>query len=286
MPWYGYVLLVIGLIMIIYPILITIRNVKILKRVGSYIISAPPRTGKSALACFLAQTHKKRVVSPFPIKLKNGYSYLVNYNDVFTFNQLASNYAFEEQDLIILDELALKINSNDLGVQFKNQQESLGQFCKLIGHMFNGTMYLIEQYPNRIPVQAREKVEYVVQVKRMRFLGFVVIFNLNLYTNIEDYNKVVFSRRRTKKMIKKGIMPPSYSGEAMAMTLFFPRHWLKRYNSRALHYVHELKSELSPKKYLKEASSIDMTYSDIKFAGLDKLDNILKKKDKLKNKDK
>ncbi|WP_338980864.1 hypothetical protein [Spiroplasma endosymbiont of Lasioglossum malachurum] len=121
MPWYGYVLLVIGLIIIIYPILITIRNVKILKRVGSYIISAPPRTGKSALACCLAQTHKKRVVSPFPIKLKTGYSYLVNYNDVFTFNQLASNYAFEEQDLIILDELALKINSNDLGIQFKNQ---------------------------------------------------------------------------------------------------------------------------------------------------------------------
>ncbi len=87
-------------------------------------------------------------------------------------------------------------------------------------------------------------------------------------------------------MVKKGIMPPSYSGEAMAMTLFFPRHWLKRYNSRALHYVHELKSELSPKKYLKEASSIDMTYSDIKSAGLDKLDNILKKKDKPKNKDK
>ncbi|WP_458258218.1 hypothetical protein [Spiroplasma endosymbiont of Dactylopius coccus] len=108
MPWYGYVLLVIGLIVIIYPICITIRNVKILKRVGSYIISAPPRTGKSALACCLAQTHKKRVVSPFPIKLKTGYSYLVNYNDVFTFNQLASNYAFEEQDLIILDELALK----------------------------------------------------------------------------------------------------------------------------------------------------------------------------------
>ncbi|WP_458257777.1 hypothetical protein [Spiroplasma endosymbiont of Dactylopius coccus] len=247
MPWYGYVLLVIGLIIIIYPICITIRNVKILKRVGSYIISAPPRTGKSALACCLAQTHKKRVVSPFPIKLKTGYSYLVNYNDVFTFNQLASNYAFEEQDLIILDELALKINSNDLGMQFKNQQESLGQFCKLIGHMFNGTMYLIEQHPNRIPVQAREKVEYVVQVKRMRVFLFFVVFNINLYTNIEDYNKVVFSRRRTKKMIKRGIMPPSYSGEAMTMTLFFPRHWLKRYNSRALHYVHELKSELSPK---------------------------------------
>ncbi|WJG70235.1 hypothetical protein SIXOD_v1c13220 [Spiroplasma ixodetis Y32] len=87
--------------MIIYPICITIRNVKILKGVGSYIISAPPRTGKSVLACCLAQTHKKRVVSPFPIKLKNGYSYFVNYNDVFTFNQLASDYAFEEQDLIM-----------------------------------------------------------------------------------------------------------------------------------------------------------------------------------------
>ncbi len=135
MPWYDYVLLILGLIMIIYPICITIRNVKILKRVGSYII-APPRTGKSALACCLAQTHKKRVVSPFPIKLKNGYSYLVNYNDVFTFNHLLTDYAFEEQDLIILDELTLKINSNDLGVQFKNQQESLGQFCKLIGHSY------------------------------------------------------------------------------------------------------------------------------------------------------
>ncbi|WP_395473252.1 hypothetical protein [Spiroplasma endosymbiont of Nomada rufipes] len=64
---------------------------------------------------------------------------------------------------------------------------------------------MIEQHPNRITVQAKEKVEYVVQVKRMRFLGFVVIFNLNLYTNIDDYNKVVFSRRRTKKMIKKAL---------------------------------------------------------------------------------
>lgn len=284
MPWWGYLLLIVGLILIITPICTTVRNVKILKRVGSYIISAPPRTGKSALACCLAQTHKKRVVSPFPIKLKNGYSYLVDYNDIFNFNQLASNYAFEEEDLIVLDELALKINSNDLGIQFKNQQESLGQFCKLIGHMFNGTMYLIEQHPDRIPKQAREKVEYIIQVKRMRVFGFFVIFNLNLYTNIDDYNKVVFSRRRTKKMIKKGIMPPSYSGEAMPMTLFFPRHWLKRYNSRALQYIHELKCDLSPKKYLKQASSTDMTYKDLKSAGLDKLDNILKKKDKSKEK--
>ncbi|WP_342257701.1 hypothetical protein [Spiroplasma endosymbiont of Nomada ruficornis] len=43
---------------------------------------------------------------------------------------------------------------------------------------------------------------------------------------------------------------------------------------------------MSHRKYLKEASSIDMTYTDIKSAGLDKLDNILKKKDKPKNKDK
>ncbi|WJG70066.1 hypothetical protein [Spiroplasma ixodetis] len=61
MPWYGYFLLGILLLIIIYPFLITRKNIKILQRVGSYIISPPPRTGKSALACCLAQKHKGRV---------------------------------------------------------------------------------------------------------------------------------------------------------------------------------------------------------------------------------
>ncbi|WP_353307014.1 hypothetical protein [Spiroplasma ixodetis] len=42
--------------------------------------------------------------------------------------------------------------------------------------------------------------------------------------------------------------------------------------------MHEVKSESFSKKYFKETSSIDMIYSDIKSARLDKLDNILKKK--------
>ncbi|WJG71138.1 hypothetical protein [Spiroplasma ixodetis] len=62
MPWYGYLLLGFLLLITLYPFLITRKNIKILQRVGSYIISAPPRTGKSALACCLAQKHKGRVV--------------------------------------------------------------------------------------------------------------------------------------------------------------------------------------------------------------------------------
>ncbi|WJG70861.1 hypothetical protein [Spiroplasma ixodetis] len=62
MPWYGYLLLGVLLLITLYPFLITRKNIKILQRVGSYIISAPPRTGKSALACCLAQKHKGRVV--------------------------------------------------------------------------------------------------------------------------------------------------------------------------------------------------------------------------------
>ncbi|WP_458257822.1 hypothetical protein [Spiroplasma endosymbiont of Dactylopius coccus] len=134
MPWYGYLLLGVILLIILYPFLITRKNIKILQRVGSYIISAPPRTGKSALACCLAQKHKGRVVSPIPIKVLNEYSYRCSYDDVFKFNQLNSNYAFKECDMVVLDELGLKINSNDLSPEFKETQESLGMFCKLIGH--------------------------------------------------------------------------------------------------------------------------------------------------------
>ncbi|WP_342261575.1 hypothetical protein [Spiroplasma endosymbiont of Notiophilus biguttatus] len=93
--------------------------------------------------------------------------------------------------MVVLDELGLKINSNDLSPEFKETQESLGMFCKLIVHNFNGIMYMIEQHPDRISKQAREKVEYIVQVKRMRILLFLVKFKLNIYTNVDDYNKVV-----------------------------------------------------------------------------------------------
>ncbi|WP_425381825.1 hypothetical protein [Spiroplasma endosymbiont of Polydrusus pterygomalis] len=72
------------LLIILYPFLITSKNIKILQRVGSYIIAAPPRTGKSALACCLAQKH----VSPIPIKVRHEYNYRCSYDDVFKFNQL------------------------------------------------------------------------------------------------------------------------------------------------------------------------------------------------------
>ncbi len=101
-----------------------------MQRVGSYIISAPPRIGKSALACCLAQKHKGRVVCPIPIKVRNEYSYRCSYDDVFKFNKLNSNYAFKENDRLVFDELGLKINSNDLSPEFKETQESLGMFCK------------------------------------------------------------------------------------------------------------------------------------------------------------
>ncbi|MBP1526257.1 MAG: hypothetical protein H9Q67_07185, partial [Spiroplasma ixodetis] len=90
--------------------------------------------------------------------------------------------------MVVLDELGLKINSNDLSPEFKETQKSLEMFCKLIGHNFNGIMYMIEQHPDRTPKQAREKVEYIVQVKRMRILLFLVKFKLNIYTNVDDYN--------------------------------------------------------------------------------------------------
>lgn len=275
MAWYGYLILTLLVIIIVYPILITRKNIKILQRVGSYIISAPPRTGKSALACCLAQKHKGRIVSPIPIKVRNEFSYRCSYDDIFKFNQLKSNYAFKENDMVVLDELGLKINSNDLTPEFKNVQESLGMFCKLIGHNFNGTMYMIEQHPDRIPKQAREKVEYIVQVKRMRILLFLVKFKLNIYTNIDDYNKVVFSRRQIKKMIKRGGLPPSYNGDVLTLVLYFPKSYLKRYNSRALHYIHDLKSELSSIKEYEQSRALDFSVADIKAVGLDKLDNLL-----------
>ncbi len=84
---------------------------------------------------------------------------------------------------------------------------------------------MIEQHPRyRIPKQAgANKVKYIVQVKSMRILLFLVKFKLNIYTNVDDYNKVVLSKRQTKRIIKRGGLPPSYSGETMTFSLWFPR---------------------------------------------------------------
>ncbi len=245
MPWCGYLLLGVILLIILYPFLITRKNIKILQLVGSYIISAPPRTGKSALACCLEQKHKGRVVCPVPIKVRNEYSYRCSYDDVFKFNKLNSNYAFKENDMLVFGQLGLKINSNDLSPEFKETQQSLGMFCK---HNFNGIIYMIEQHPDRIPKQAREKVEYIVQVKKMSILLFLVKLKLNIYTITGDYNIVVLSKRQIKKIFKCGGLPPSYSGEPMTFDLWFPRFFLQRYNSRALNYISSLKSELSSVK--------------------------------------
>ncbi len=130
---------------------------------------------------------------------------------------------------------------------------------------------MIEQHPDRIP----ERVEYIVQVKRMRILLFLVKFKLNIYTNTDDYNKVVLSKRQTKKIIKRGGLPPSFSDETMTFSLWFPKSYLQRYNSCALNYIHSLKSELSTVKDYEQSQDLDFSVNDIRSVGLDKLNSIL-----------
>ncbi|WJG70785.1 hypothetical protein [Spiroplasma ixodetis] len=61
----------------------------------------------------------------------------------------------------------------------------------------------------------------------------------------------------------------------MTFSLWFPRSYLQRYNSRALNYIHSLKSELSSVKDYEKSQALDFTVDDIRAVGLDKLDNIL-----------
>ncbi len=122
---------------------------------------------------------------------------------------------------------------------------------------------MIEEHPDRIPKQAREKVEYIFQVKRMSILLSLVKFKLNIYTNTDDYNKVVLSKRQIKKIIKHGGLPRSYSGETMTFNLWFSRFYLQRYNSRALNYIHSLKSELSSVKDYQQSQYIGFSVNYI-----------------------
>lgn len=61
----------------------------------------------------------------------------------------------------------------------------------------------------------------------------------------------------------------------MTFSLWFPTSYLRRYNSRALNYIHSLKSELSTVKDYEQSHALDFTVDDIRAVGLDKLDNIL-----------
>lgn len=275
MSWIIWVVLFLFLIFVLIFWILNRSKIKRLLGVGTYIISAPPRTGKSALACCLAQKARGRVVSPFPIKIKNSFSYKISYSDILNFNTYKSDYCFLENDLVILDELALVLNSNDLEKQFKRKQESLGMFCKLVGHLFNGTIFLIEQHPNRIPIQAREKAEVFIQVVKMRKFLIFVGFKLRVYHDLEDYNKVVFSKWKSKKMMKKGIALPSYKAEVSAFSVWFNKSYLSRYNSRALYYIHQIKLQLSQKVSYSKFSDLDLNSDDLKEIGIDKIKDFI-----------
>ncbi len=123
---------------------------------------------------------------------------------------------------------------------------------------------MFELHPDRIPKQAREKVEYVVQVKSMRILLFLVKFKLNIYTNVDDYNKVVLLKRQTKQIIKRGSLLLSYSSEIMTFSYDF---LVQRYNSCALNYIYSLKRELSSIKDCQQSQVLDFSVNDIRAVG-------------------
>lgn len=281
MKW---LLIIFFVILFLLLFLIWFRQKRIFKRLtksGNYSISGVPGSGKSAFAVCLIQSYKKgRVLSPFPMIHRDNKVYQFSFLDILEFSKFGSDYAFRENDLLIVDEIALFINSNDLGKEYKFYQESLGLFGKMIRHLFNGSAFFIEQHPNRLPIQLREKIEWFILVKEMRVYGFLLRFELFLYSNLDDYNKVVYSKRQTKKLIKKGVVPPSYSGEAYKMVYYSKKSNLKKYDTRVLSFVGDIKLHDSKIKSYKRFKKIKMEADDIVASGLEKIKTINPEKEK------
>lgn len=276
-----YFLIILLVVIVLIVLLVFYKQRRIFKRLtksGNYSISGVPGSGKSAFATCLVQSYKKgRVLSPFPLSVRDDRVYQFSFNDLLTFSVQGSNYAFKENDLLLVDEIALFINSNDLSKEFKQVQESLGLFGKLIRHLFNGVAYFIEQHPNRLPIQLREKIEWFILVKEMHVYGFILKFDLYLYSNLEDYNKVVYSKRQTKKLLKKGVMPPSYIGEALKLTYYSKKSNLKKYDTRVLSFIGDIKKYDSKVKRYKRFKKDVMTADDVVDSGLNKIKSIAKK---------
>ena len=54
----------------------------------------------------------------------------------------------------------------------------------------------------------------------MRILLFLIKFKLNIYTNVDDYNKIVLSKNKLRKSLKWSCFPPNYSGETMTLLVY------------------------------------------------------------------
>jgi hypothetical protein len=155
---------------------------------------------------------------------------------------------------------------------------------KFIRHLFNGTIIMNEQSPNRIWVQQREKLHCFLKISKMKKGIFWLKFKIHYYDNINDYGKAVYTKHELKKL---KFNAPQYDGEVAKLSLRFnKRKVFKSYNTRAFAVLAEYKRQnhkIAVKKGLekphkiKQFESINLTLNDIRELDLNRLTYIISK---------
>lgn len=266
MEWILYIVL--GLICLIYGtkyLHTIITKSKINKIINNCVMFCGTMgKGKTALMTGIARNLQKKrkcnLYSNYAIEQKNKeFSYQIPFT-TFHLNEYKSPFPFIDNDIIAFSEASIFFPAEHDRKKLSDfRATGTGMFLKFIRHMINGTAMFDEQHPNRVNKHIREKVQWYIQVIKMNkpipIIMPFISFDIMVFSEIEDYGKVISTKSENKKLKKQGFQPtiPQFQGEAKRVRLTFTKKDIYgKYETRAFSFIGEIKrtqSEYIPTRF-------------------------------------
>ena len=190
------------------------------------------------------------IYTNYPILLDKKHGIYSNSVDIWDLN---NDYSFEPNSLIILDEIQLRVDSEDYKVKEINSKLTrIAKFLQAHRHFGIKDIYFITQHPSRIFKKARNVCEIYVKQSKLVKIPFTdySIMKMIGYYNIDDYGKFIPKDRQERKKL-----PFEYSKK---IVIFNHRRVFQAYDSRYL-------SLYNYNKPLKDSNNYDTLKMDYNY---------------------
>ncbi len=141
------------------------------------------------------------VYTNYPILLDKKYKIYSNSVDIWDLN---NEYSFEPNALIGIDEVQLRVDSDEYKDKEVNKKiANVAKFLQAHRHFGIKDIYLISQHPSRIFKKARNVCEVYIKQSKLIKIPFTdySLMKMTSYFNIDDYGKYIPRSREERKKL-------------------------------------------------------------------------------------
>lgn len=141
------------------------------------------------------------VYTNYPILLDKKHKIYSNSVDIWDLN---NEYSFEPNALIGIDEVQLRVDSDEYKDKEVNKKiANVAKFLQAHRHFGIKDIYLISQHPSRIFKKARNVCEVYIKQSKLIKIPFTdySLMKMTSYFNIDDYGKYIPRSREERKKL-------------------------------------------------------------------------------------